>query len=111
MVRKVGYEWRLRQVMNAHGMHQTTDLAPLLAERGITLSAAQVYRLVTSAPERLSMPVLAALCDIFDCESNELITTHVIESKQSVASGDDIGSSSRREMRRPRRAEVDPNRT
>ena len=30
------------------------------------LSASQVYRLVTDKPERLSMKVLIALCDILD---------------------------------------------
>ena len=48
---------------------------PLLAERGITLSASQVHRLVTSTPERLSLTILAALCDIFAVEAGELILT------------------------------------
>ncbi len=47
-------------------MFTATELVPLLAERGIDLSASQVHRLVTGTPERLSLPVLAALCDIFD---------------------------------------------
>jgi Cro/C1-type HTH DNA-binding domain len=42
-------------------------LVPLLAKRGISLSASQVHRLVTGIPERLSLPVLAALCDILEC--------------------------------------------
>ncbi|TDB81054.1 XRE family transcriptional regulator [Micromonospora sp. KC721] len=47
--------------MAAHGLFGASDLVPLLAERGITLSAVQIWRLVTQAPERLSLPVLAAL--------------------------------------------------
>ena len=39
--RRVTYTWHLRQVMAAHGLWQTTELAPLLAERGVELSAAQ----------------------------------------------------------------------
>jgi hypothetical protein len=35
----------------------------------------QVWRLVTQIPERLSLPVLAALCDIFECTPAELIAT------------------------------------
>jgi Cro/C1-type helix-turn-helix DNA-binding protein len=35
----------------------------------------QVWRLVTHTPERLSLPVLAALCDIFEATSAELIAT------------------------------------
>ncbi|WP_433183036.1 helix-turn-helix domain-containing protein [Actinoallomurus sp. CA-150999] len=43
--------------------------------RGITLSVSQVHRLVTGTPERLSLPVLAALCDIFDIGPGDLIAT------------------------------------
>jgi hypothetical protein len=35
MARKLDYRWNLRQVMASRDMFQTTDLAPLLAERGI----------------------------------------------------------------------------
>jgi hypothetical protein len=48
--RQVSYRWHLRQLMVTRGMFSTTDLAPLLAERGVELSAAQVYRLVAQTP-------------------------------------------------------------
>ena len=54
-------------------MYATTQLGPLLAERGITLSKEQVYRLVTGVPERLSLATLAALCDILGCQPGDLI--------------------------------------
>ena len=54
-------------------MYATTQLGPLLAERGIKLSREQVYRLVTGVPERLSLATLAALCDILGCQPGELI--------------------------------------
>ena len=73
--RRVSYQWQLRQVMAEHKMYATTELVPLLAERGINLSASQVHRLVTSTPERLSLPILAALCDIFAIDAAELIPT------------------------------------
>ncbi|MEU1395029.1 helix-turn-helix transcriptional regulator [Micromonospora zamorensis] len=76
MKRQVTYQWRLRQVMAEHHMFATTELVPLLSERGITLSASQVHRLVSGTPERLSLPVLAALCDIFDTTPAHLITTN-----------------------------------
>jgi hypothetical protein len=60
MARKLDYRWNLRQVMASRDMFQTTDLAPLLAERGIDLSSSQVYRLFTERPERLSLKVLMA---------------------------------------------------
>jgi DNA-binding Xre family transcriptional regulator len=73
--REVSYRWRLREVMAEHGIWATTDLAPLLRERGIDLSPSQVHRLVTGTPERLSLTVLAALCDIFSVEPDVLINT------------------------------------
>ena len=33
----VTYRWHLRQLMASRGLFQTTDLVPLLAERGIPL--------------------------------------------------------------------------
>lgn len=77
--REVGYTWRLRQVMAAHGLFSTTDLQPLLVERGVELSAAQVYRLVTSPPERLNMRVLAAVCDALGCTPNDLIEPTAVD--------------------------------
>ena len=61
--------------MAEHKMYATTELVPLLAERGVYLSASQVHRLATSTPERLSLPILAALCDIFGIDPAELIHT------------------------------------
>jgi DNA-binding Xre family transcriptional regulator len=75
MSKTIGYRWHLRRLMAEAGMFATTDLGPLLAERGITLSSSQVHRLVTSLPERLNLTVLAALCDIFTLEPGDLIST------------------------------------
>ena len=65
---------QLREIMASRGVF-TTHLAPLLAERAITLSASQIHRLVTGTPERLSLPVLAALCDLLEVTPAELIVT------------------------------------
>lgn len=87
--RKVSYEWRLREVMAEHKIYATTELVPLLAERGIGLSASQVHRLVTTTPERLSLPVLAALFDIFDVTPAELIPTDAVNvGVRKIAAGD-----------------------
>lgn len=89
MKRQVSYSWRLREVMAAHGMFATTDLVTPLRERGITLSASQIHRLVTGVPERLSLPMLAALCDIFDVGPGELIATKAENTAiRKTASGD-----------------------
>lgn len=73
MTARVGYHWHLRRVMAEHGMFQTSDLLPLLAERGVALSREQVYRLVARTPARLSLATLAALCDILDCAPGDLV--------------------------------------
>jgi DNA-binding Xre family transcriptional regulator len=71
--KKIGYRWHLRRLMADKDMYATTELRPLLAERGITLSREQVYRLVTGIPERLSLDTLAALCDILGCAPGDLV--------------------------------------
>jgi DNA-binding Xre family transcriptional regulator len=73
MAAKLDYRWNLRQVMAGHDMFATTDLIPALARRGIHLSSSQVYRLVVDRPERLSLKVLIALLDIFECSMDDLI--------------------------------------
>lgn len=77
MTKTVAYRWHLRKVMNEHGLQSTTDLVPLLAERGVVMTSTQVYRIVTGLPERLNMQILAALCDIFGCTPNDLIEPYV----------------------------------
>ncbi|MEU2840920.1 helix-turn-helix transcriptional regulator [Streptomyces sp. NPDC007076] len=73
MAAKLDYHWHLRKVMADRGMFSTTDLLPPLAERGISLSSSQVYRLVVERPERLSLKILMALLDILDCTMDDLI--------------------------------------
>ena len=74
MNRKVDYAWRLAEIMAAHGMHTSTDLIPRLFERGVQLSRPQAYRIVHQRPERLSLQLLAALCDILGCGVEDLLT-------------------------------------
>jgi DNA-binding Xre family transcriptional regulator len=86
----MGYQWNLRALMAARGMFATSDLVPLLAERGVHLSREQVYRLVTAPPQRLSMDTLAALCDILGATPNDLIEVQAVNvqvSKVSKAAG------------------------
>ncbi|MGC5019957.1 helix-turn-helix domain-containing protein [Micromonospora sp. DT47] len=91
--RQVAYQWRLREVMAANGLFNASDLVPLLADRGIQLSAVQVWRLVTQTPERLSLPVLAALCDILDASPAQLIATRaedVVPSRKAAGAADGV---------------------
>ncbi|TDB88011.1 XRE family transcriptional regulator [Actinomadura sp. KC216] len=87
MKRKVDYRWRLREIMAQHGMFRTNDLTPHLVERGINLSSSQIHRLVTGTPERLSLPVPTALCDIFDLTPADLIVTTAEKVARKTATG------------------------
>ena len=106
-LRAVSYQWRLREVMAEHGMYATTELVPLLAERGITLSASQVHRLVTSLPERLNLTVLSALCDIFDVDPGDLVVPEATNvGVRKVAAGDRPSLSPAVKDLRPIRAQI-----
>ncbi len=75
--RRIGFRWNLRQVMATRNLWKTTELQPLLRSRGISLSDAQVYRLITGTPERIPARTFAALCDILDCQPNDLFEPFV----------------------------------
>lgn len=81
MKRDVDYTWRLAELMAAHGMHNSTDLIPRLAERGIHLSRPQVYRIVHQRPERVALQLLAALCDILGCGVEDLVTVTAADAR------------------------------
>jgi DNA-binding Xre family transcriptional regulator len=107
--RQVSYQWRLRELMAGRGMFTTSELVPLLAARGIILSVSQVHRLVTGTPERLSLPVLAALCDILDVTPADLIATtaeNIGLRKTGTAGG--LSAVDTAATIRPRRAQVRP---
>lgn len=86
MIKKMGYQWHLRKLMAEQEMFQTSDLVPLLAERGVTLSREQVYRLVTQPPQRMSMDTLVALCDILQCTPNDLIKPEAVNTSSPRSS-------------------------
>lgn len=87
MNRKMGCRWNLRSLMADQGMFATSDLVPLLAERGVRLSREQVYRLVTTPPQRLSMDTLAALCDILGATPGDLIEVEAVNVQVARAAG------------------------
>lgn len=112
---KLDYRWRLREIMAARDLWHTSDLAPLLSARGISLSPAQVYRLVTQTPERLSLRTLMALCDALDCTSTDLIEPveeAAATTKRRRAAGGDGPGGDVRPLRplRARVARTDPRR-
>lgn len=104
-MKQMGYTWHLRAKMAQQGMFSTTDLQPHLADRGITLSREQTYRMVTGHPQRLSMDILVALCDILECTPNDLIEPQITEAatKKAVGQGSSVTpiAARRTKIRRP----------
>ena len=68
-------------------MFTSTALTGPLVERGITLSASQVHRLVTGTPERLNLTVLVALCDILHVNPAGLITVDAADAAAAAVAG------------------------
>ncbi|WP_326546250.1 helix-turn-helix transcriptional regulator [Mycolicibacterium sp. ND9-15] len=110
MKRQVDYAWRLAEIMAAHGMHNSTDLIPRLAERGIELSRPQVYRIVYQRPERMSLHLLSALCDIFSCGVEDLLTVTAADVRRKKAASSTTSARQNvvelNKSVRPRRARV-----
>ena len=109
MKRKVDYTWRLSELMAARGMHNSTELIPLLLERGIQLSRPQVYRVVHQRPERVSLQLIAALCDILSCGVDDLLTVTATDVRRRKASSQAAPTPNVVELNkavRPRRARV-----
>jgi DNA-binding Xre family transcriptional regulator len=95
--------------MAAHGLWKTTDLSPLLAERGVKLSYTQVYRLVNEKPERLSLHTMAALCDVFDCTPADLVEPYLEGAAAKKTAGAPSKVTPIHESLKPERARiVDP---
>ncbi|MEI6251623.1 MAG: XRE family transcriptional regulator [Mycobacteriaceae bacterium] len=106
MKRDVDYQWRLAELMASHHMHNSTDLIPRLNERGIMLSRPQVYRLVHQRPERVSLKLIAALCDIFGCGPEDLVTVTAADARKKAASAGRENVVELNKAIRPKRARV-----
>lgn len=105
MSRHVSMQWNLRQVMAECGIFQTSELVPLLADRGIHISREHVYRLVTKAPQRVNLEILAALCDALGCEPTDLMTPIVTDTLAKTGSDD---TAPKNEERGPKLGSIRP---
>jgi len=106
VTRTIGYRWHLRAVMAARNMFATTELGPLLAERGVVLSREQVYRLVVNTPERLNLTTLAALCDILAVTPADLLEVTVEAHRTPKAAASAGSAAAKVRDLRPRRARI-----
>ena len=65
---------------------------------------------VTQTPERLSLAILAALCDIFQCAPTDLVHVSAETTAQRKASGQDRNVVDLASTGRPKRARLKPQR-
>ena len=106
MSRHASMQWNLRQVMADRGIFQTSELVPLLADRGIHISREHVYRLVTKTPQRVNLDILAALCDALACDPGDLMTPVITDTLAKT--GSDNASDARGEERGPKLGSIRP---
>ena len=107
MIRHVTMRWNLRQVMADRGIFQTSELLPLLQQRGVHVSREHVYRLVTRTPQRINIDILAALCDALGCSTDELLSLVVeVPDASTGAAGLDSGTGPKLGSIRPIRAAI-----
>ena len=109
MRRQVSYQWRLRELMAERGMFATTELVPLLGRAGHRAVGLPGPPAGHRHPERLSLPVLAALCDILECTPAELIATRAANAApRKTGTGDAVAAVELPTDLRPRRARLRP---
>ena len=107
MTRNVTMQWNLRQVMADRGIFQTSQLLPLLKERGVQVSREHVYRLVSRTPQRINIDILAALCDALACGTDDLLTLVVeLPDSGTGTAGLDPGNGPKLGSIRPIRAAI-----
>lgn len=106
MNRTIEHDWRLRELMAARGMNTISDLIPHLSDRGVELSASQIYRLVGAKPERMSLTLLGAVLDTLDCTFEELCPITVVATSSRTHTGTDGPSPADSDGFRPQRARI-----
>ena len=106
MYREITYSWRLREIMAARGINNISDLIPLLTDRGIELSASQIYRLVGQKPERISLTLLGAIGDALECTIEELCDFEVVAVSAKKVVGATREPIDLAAVGRPRRARI-----
>ena len=65
--------WQLQAVMKQRGVTSIAALRRKLDGHYPFISEVQLGRIVKQLPERMNMPLLAALCHALDCEPNDLL--------------------------------------
>ena len=69
---KIQMEWRLSALMGERRIRTATDLQRRLNEVGVSISSAQLTRLINGNPARLSSNLMYGLTLVLDCEACDL---------------------------------------
>ena len=69
---KIQMEWRLSALMGERRIRTATDLQRRLNEVGVSISSAQLARLINGNPARLSSNLMYGLTLVLDCEACDL---------------------------------------
>ena len=69
---KIQMEWRLSALMGERRIRTATDLQRRLNEVGVSISSAQLTRLINGNPARLSRNLMYGLTLVLDCEACDL---------------------------------------
>lgn len=105
---EIDYEWRLRPLLAERGVRSYAELAPLLAQHGVSLSESQVWRLFTGKPERLNLHTLMVLCRILDCTPNDLIRPVEVAAKRTQRAATAAAGAKGVGDLKPKRARIRP---
>ena len=87
--------WRLRVVMAERDVRSSRALRALLVNHGITMSEAQISRVVKEMPANLNMHLLAAICRALSVTPGELILLpgHIAPSAAPKPAGAPVNAS------------------
>lgn len=66
-------EWNLRVLMAKHHIASATELMRRLDAVGVQLSTSQASRIVKEMPNRLSVPLVRGILEVFRCDISDLI--------------------------------------
>lgn len=69
---RIQMEWRLPALMGERRIRTATDLQRKLGEVGVSISSAQLTRLINGNPARLSSNLMYGLTLVLDCEACDL---------------------------------------
>jgi DNA-binding Xre family transcriptional regulator len=80
--KQVRYQWRPPALMSLRGLSTAGQLRRLLVDEGINLSLSQVRRMIAAPPSRISLHLLAVLCQALNVDPGQLIDIRPVGSSK-----------------------------